>query len=352
MKVLHKIIRYVLLLALITGLVFYFEADIDLAWKNLKKQISPCDQPIAYSIGDFDKILPHSRKTWIDSGEGFETRIVSLLRGKELTRIFLVLAGLFLLLEMVLVRRRVRAAAALLLFAFAGTARGTTVPGNRFILAQLKCGRELSDWDPYPLASRDILSFLQQTTSLKVVPERRVVDLEDPSLFQTPFLLYTGSGRQAWSKDEREILKKYLSGGGLLFVEDREGEKGGSFDYSIRSELKSLFPEKTLSILPREHAIYRSFYLLRSVGGRKLTNNYLEGLEVDGRIAVIYSQNDVFGAWAKDLLGNFLYECRPGGESQRWESQKLMVNIILYSVTGSYKTDNIHAPFIEEKLRN
>ena len=134
-------------------------------------------------------------------------------------------------------------------------------------------------------------------------------------------------------------------------MEDREGEKGGSFDFSARGELKKMFPEKTLSIIPREHAIFRSFYLLRTVGGRRLTNNYLEGLEINGRIAVIYSQNDILGAWAKDLMGNFLFECRPGGEPQRWESQKLMMNLILYSVTGSYKTYSIHLPFIEDKLR-
>ena len=223
--------------------------------------------------------------------------------------------------------------------------------GNKFVLVQLKTKGETNQWDPYPLVARDILSCLQQTTSVRAVQEKRIVELQDPALFQSPFLVYSGSGGCSWSKEEKEILKKYLSGGGFIFVEDRTGEAGGSFDYSFRNELKSIFPEKALSILPREHAVFRSFYLLRTVGGRKLTHNYLEGLDIEGRTALIYSQNDILGAWAKDLLGNFLFPCNPGGEAQRWESQKLMMNIILYSVTGTYKTDSIHLPFLEEKLR-
>lgn len=225
------------------------------------------------------------------------------------------------------------------------------VLGNRFIMAQLRVAGDLNRWDPYPLITTDILSFLHQTTSVKAVAERHVVSLSDAALFKYPFILYTASGQISFTEEERQRLKKYLTGGGFLLVEDRDGEKGGAFDHSFRNELKKIFPEKSLSILPREHAIFRSFYLLRTVSGRKLTNNYLEGLEIGGRTALVYSQNDILGAWAKDLMGNFLFPCNPGGEAQRWEAQKLTMNIILYSLTGTYKTDAIHIPFIEEKLR-
>jgi hypothetical protein len=223
--------------------------------------------------------------------------------------------------------------------------------GNRFVLAQLRTQADMTEWDPYPLTARDILSFLQQTTSIKSLPDRRIVSLSDPLLFQSPFVIYSGYGQFHFTAEEKQMLKRYLSGGGFMFVEDRAGEKGGSFDDAFRSLIKELFPDKSLAILPKEHPVYRSFYLLRSVGGRKLTNYYLEGLDIEGRTALIYSQNDVLGAWAKDLFGNFIHPCHPGGESQRWESQKLIVNLILYSLTGTYKTDPIHLPFIDEKLR-
>ena len=40
----------------------------------------------------------------------------------------------------------------------------------------------------------------------------------------------------------------------------------------------------------------------------------------------------------------------PGGEAQRWESIKLTLNVIYFSLTGTYKKDAIHQPFIEMKL--
>jgi len=55
MKIFYKILAVIFSVALIIGLVFYFQNDIKLAEKNLTKIISPCDKPIEYSLGDFDK---------------------------------------------------------------------------------------------------------------------------------------------------------------------------------------------------------------------------------------------------------------------------------------------------------
>ena len=76
-------------------------------------------------------------------------------------------------------------------------------PANRFVLGQLKTKGETNQWDPYPLVARDILSFLAQTTSVKAAGNRRIVGLNDPELFQSPFLIYSGSGKISWSKEER-----------------------------------------------------------------------------------------------------------------------------------------------------
>ena len=39
------------------------------------------------------------------------------------------------------------------------------------------------------------------------------------------------------------------------------------------------------------------------------------------------------------------------GENQRLQAMKLTVNIIMYALTGTYKLDAIHSPFIKEKLK-
>jgi hypothetical protein len=41
----------------------------------------------------------------------------------------------------------------------------------------------------------------------------------------------------------------------------------------------------------------------------------------------------------------------PGGETQREGSLRQWVNIVVFSVTGTYKTDAVHQPFIERKVQ-
>jgi hypothetical protein len=65
----------------------------------------------------------------------------------------------------------------------------------------------------------------------------------------------------------------------------------------------------------------------------------------------VYTRNDVLGAWAKDPLGHYLYDCAPGGDAQRMAARKLALNIVIYALTGSYKADAVHQPFLLEKMR-
>jgi predicted Zn-dependent protease len=55
MKIFYKILAVIFPVALVFGLIFYFENDLKLAQNNLTKIIKPCDKPIEYSLGSFDK---------------------------------------------------------------------------------------------------------------------------------------------------------------------------------------------------------------------------------------------------------------------------------------------------------
>lgn len=219
---------------------------------------------------------------------------------------------------------------------------------DRFVFGQLKYD---GMWDPYPETWQDILEFIVTTTSIRCEGRRRVVSLDDPALFSTPFLVILGSGIfPALNERERASLRRFLSNGGTIFAEDSTGLKGSAFDGSFRREIAKAFPESRLKRLTPEHPVFRAYYLLRKAGGRRLTSPFIEGLDVGGRAALIYSQNDLIGAWAKDRLGNYLWECVPGGQTQRFEAQKLTQNILLYSVTGTYKSDAIHQQYLNRKL--
>ncbi|MDI6641625.1 MAG: DUF4159 domain-containing protein [Elusimicrobiota bacterium] len=223
---------------------------------------------------------------------------------------------------------------------------------DRFVFTQLQYD---GDWDPYPNVFHDVLSFLTLTTSIVTYHERRIVNFQDElqeNLFSSPFVIMLNNGKfPGFSNTDREKFKRYITSGGVIFIEDSSGSRFSEFDKKIRREIEIIFPDKKLTKIPLEHALYRSFYLLRGISGRYIINNYLECIDIANRTAIIYSQNDIFGAWARDKFGNYFFECLPGGEKQRFEAQKLTINLIVFSLTGTYKTDKVHKPFIEEKLR-
>jgi hypothetical protein len=227
---------------------------------------------------------------------------------------------------------------------------GWAVPAsNTFILAQLQYPG--GQWDPRPLATASLMQEVRLRTSVETRDERHTVSLRDPALFSYPFLYMTGErGFAPFSDDDIVILRRFLLFGGLLLIDDARGTKGQDFDASVRREIARVFPEQPLKILPPDHTVFRSFYLIRTVGGVRVVNPYLEGVHVGDRTPLLYCQNGLGAAWERDYLGNWVATCHPGGEAQRLEAFKLGVNCILYALTVNYKQDLIHIPFIRKKL--
>ena len=223
---------------------------------------------------------------------------------------------------------------------------GATFP--HFFFAQLKYRG--GEWDPNPQFAEAIIEELELRTSIDGMKERRVTTLSDPDLFFYPFLYMAGRYEfDPFTPQEREILRRFLSYGGFLFAEDTVGAKGFGFDQAFRREMKQLFPDNELRRLASDHSVYQSFYIISSVGGRQRVNAYLEGINIDTWTPVLYSQNDLSGAWARDRFGKWINECMPGGEPQRSAAFKLGINIIIYSLTSDYKKDVIHHPFIKRR---
>jgi hypothetical protein len=221
------------------------------------------------------------------------------------------------------------------------------VSEDRFVYAQLeRPGR----WDPYPDVWGWGAVFLRQTTRLDPVMDRRVVRLSDDALFESPFLVITGRGDFTISEPDLSRLRDYLSAGGFLFFDDTEASLTSPFSGSVRSLPNRLFPGSQWRPIPSDHAIFRSFFLLQRATGRKRINPTLQGLWLADRLVAVWNANDLLGALARDRLGQPLASCEPEGEPQREESVRLFVNIVMFSVTGTYKTDAVHQPFIQRKL--
>ena len=141
-------------------------------------------------------------------------------------------------------------------------------------------------------------------------------------------------------------LRRHLTYGGTLFIDSADADPGGAFDVSVRRALGRVLPRAELQQIPSDHVIYKSFYLVGHQAGRTLRLPYLEGLMIDDRYAVVYCQNDLAGAWARDAFGRWEYEVSPGGERQRELSFRLGINLVMYALCLDYKDDLVHTPFI------
>jgi hypothetical protein len=233
-----------------------------------------------------------------------------------------------------------------LAFFKAGLSRAAVPP--HFFFAQIRYRG--GEWDPNPLFAKPMVEELELRTSIKALAERRVTTLADPDLFFYPFLYMAGKYEfDPFTEEERRILRRFLTYGGFLLAEDAMGAKGFGFDRAFRREMEKIFPREPLRRLPPDHSVYQSFYLIDSVGGRQKVNPFLEGITVENWTPVIYTQNDLAGAWAKDNFGKWVNECVPGGEAQRASAFKAGINIIVYSLTSDYKKDVIHHPFIKKR---
>ena len=219
----------------------------------------------------------------------------------------------------------------------------------QFFFTQIKY--QGGDWDPNSQFLGPLIEELELRTSIRGKKERRVITLSDPDLFFCPLLYMAGSHEfDPLTPKEREILKRFLTYGGFLLADDTIGAKGFGFDRSFRREMNQIFPDQELKRLPPDHSIYRSFYLIEALGGRQRVNPYLEGIMLDPWTPVVYSQNDLSGAWARDQFGKWIHPCVPGGEPQRSSAFKAGINIIVYSLASDYKKDLVHHPFIKRRL--
>lgn len=199
---------------------------------------------------------------------------------------------------------------------------------------------------PRETAPRRLAWEVRKRTSIDTRLEPTRARLDDPSIFETPFLYWSGDAAfPALSEREVAGLRRFLGFGGFVLVDDAS-EGDGGFDASIRRELARAMPDAPLARLPASHTVFRSFYLLERPVGRVAGPDHLEGITLGDRVALVYSRHDLGGAWARDNLGTWEHSVTPGGEAQRERAIRLGVNLAMYALCLDYKDDQVHAPFI------
>jgi hypothetical protein len=215
--------------------------------------------------------------------------------------------------------------------------------------------------------------FLAQRTALEAGDPVGVDPARDELAFFPLIYWPVMPGAAKPPQDAINRIDAYMKQGGTVVFDTRDaieappGESGASQTpgmLALRNILSSLdVPE--LEPVPREHVLTKTFYLLRDFSGRFNTGQtWVETLPRDeddeaasrparggdGVSPIIITSNDLAGAWAIRPDGQPMLPLTPGEPRQREFAFRAGVNIVMYTLTGNYKADQVHAPALIERL--
>ena len=198
-----------------------------------------------------------------------------------------------------------------------------------FVFAQL---RHEGDWDPDPSAVHNLLKFARDNSTLEVKFKRENVRLTDAKAATCPLLYMTGHREFHWNQEEVARLQRYLKAGGILLADACCGRT--SFDLAFRREIAKVFPQHNLQRLPADHPLYHCHYdVARVEYTPRVREDFgpldapeLEGLTIDGRLAVVYSRFDLGNGW-EQFPHAYSYGLRDEAALQ------IGTNAIVYAIT-------------------
>ena len=208
---------------------------------------------------------------------------------------------------------------------------------------------------------------LFERTSIEPV-EPVSIDMESDDISLVPFLYWPVSEQQSpLSPLAVSKVNNYLRNGGMILFDTRDAQLGaGSINGAALQRLTAQLEIPPLAPIETDHVLTRSFYLLEVFPGRwekgqlwveapsNLTT--IEGAPFrnlnDGVTPVVIGSNDFASAWALNAQGRPMYPVGSGarGERQRELSKRFGVNLIMYVMTGNYKSDQVHVPALLERL--
>lgn len=184
------------------------------------------------------------------------------------------------------------------------------------------------DWYANKTALPNLIAFCNQNLGTDIAKDEEIVEVGSPDLFTFPYVYMTGHGNVVFSNHQAENLRKYLTSGGFLHIDDNYG-----LDQFIRVEFKKVFPNLEFVEIPFTHPIYHQKYDFNN-GLPKIHEHNGQppqgfGIFYEGRLVCFYSyESDLGNGWEDKSIYN-------DPEEVRQQALKMGANIISYVFTGT-----------------
>jgi hypothetical protein len=215
--------------------------------------------------------------------------------------------------------------------------------------------------------------FLAQRTALEA-GDPVGVDISRDELSFFPLLYWPiVPGAPRPSAETLNRIDAYMKQGGTVLFDTRDavmappgpgGESRSPGMGALRGILSALdIPE--LEPVSKDHVLTKTFFLLRDFPGRFNSGQlWVEALPAadpdeaekrparagDGVSSILITSNDLAGAWATRPDGQAMLPMGGGEPRQREVAFRAGVNIVMYTLTGNYKADQVHVPALLERL--
>ena len=209
---------------------------------------------------------------------------------------------------------------------------------------------------------RGLSEILTRRTAIEPLPPIGV-DLNMDELQVWPLLYWPVSDTQLrLTEDIITRLNRYLRTGGTILFDTqdellRQATGVRMVDTPNGQRLAKILDRLDVPpLLPisADHVLSRTFYLLQEFPGRYSGGHVWveqrDGASYDGVSGLVIGSHDWAAAWAMDHMQRYPHAVTPGGEDQREMAYRFGVNLVMYVLTGNYKSDQVHMPAILERL--
>lgn len=172
--------------------------------------------------------------------------------------------------------------------------------------------------------SDKFLATVQKETNIIADRKFTAVKLATKEIYNHPFAIMTGEGAFNLPEPERQNLRAYLERGGFLLAS--AGCSSSEWNQSFRREIKAVLPNQALKKIPLDHPLFRTVFAIGSVKLKHGGTTQLEGIEIDGRIVLVYSSEGL------NDTGNVKGCCCCGGNEIQ-NCHEINVNVFSYALT-------------------
>lgn len=197
-------------------------------------------------------------------------------------------------------------------------------------------------WNVVPQATLALVEYAQSKTKLSIILKGSI-RLDSKELMNVPMIYMMGSETEPlYTEQEVRNLEKYLRNGGFLFIDDGYAARWGAFNMKSRQMISdALGYDAEFEKIPNTHWLYHCWedFAGPPAGEDEVRPNpnhpvkeryrFLEGVFLNGRLAVLLSSKGyckAWGAWPRNPPSL-------GGPLDNTRQLQFGINVIVFACT-------------------